>query len=92
MRRRVDAATPPIPETPVGVLDRSVAILEAVRDGARSLPAIRAATGLSRSTGHRLVAALEDHGFLFQVGGFGYALGPRLLGLAAAAMRGPSPS
>ena len=36
---------------------------------------------------HRIVSALEDHGFLFQVGGFGFVLGPRLLGLAATAMR-----
>ena len=34
-----------------------------------------------------MVSALEDHGFLLLVGGFGYALGPRLLGLAATAMR-----
>ena len=36
---------------------------------------------------HRLVSALEDHGFLFHVGGMGYALGPRLLALASTAMR-----
>jgi DNA-binding IclR family transcriptional regulator len=75
------------PTTGVGVLDRSVEILDAVERGARSLAAIRRETGLSRSTAHRLVSALEDHGFLFHVGGRGYALGPRLLGLAARAMR-----
>jgi DNA-binding IclR family transcriptional regulator len=72
--------------TPVGVLDRAVAVLSAVEHGARSLGAIRAATGLTRSTTQRLVAALEQHGLLFRVGGLGYALGPRLLGLAGAAM------
>jgi DNA-binding IclR family transcriptional regulator len=71
----------------VGVLDRAVAILDAVEGGARSLVSIREVTGLTRSTAHRMVQALEDHGFLFDVGGRGYALGPRLLGLAATAWR-----
>jgi DNA-binding IclR family transcriptional regulator len=84
--RRSSAAETP-PSTPVGVIDRAAAVLSAVEDGARSLGAIQAATGLTRSTTHRLVTSLEDHGFLFRVGGLGYALGPRLLGLASAAMR-----
>jgi DNA-binding IclR family transcriptional regulator len=84
---RRSAARPPLAKTPVGVLDRSVAILEAVEDGARSFTAIVEATGLTRPTAHRLIGALEDQGLLFHVGGLGYALGPRLLGLASAAMR-----
>jgi DNA-binding IclR family transcriptional regulator len=84
---RRSAARPPLATTPVGVLDRSVAILEAVEDGARSFTAIVEATGLTRPTAHRLIGSLEDHGLLFHVGGLGYALGPRLLGLASAAMR-----
>jgi DNA-binding IclR family transcriptional regulator len=75
------------PDTPVGVLDRAVSVLDAVENGARSFTAIVEATGLTRPTAHRLLRSLEDHGFLFQVGGLGYALGPRLLGLASAAMR-----
>jgi DNA-binding IclR family transcriptional regulator len=71
----------------VGVLDRSVAILSAVEAGARSFTRIVDATGLTRSTAHRLIAGLEDHGFLVHVGGLGYALGPRLLALATAAVR-----
>jgi DNA-binding IclR family transcriptional regulator len=89
-RSRVGArrdATNGSPRSGVGVLDRSVQILDAVERGARSLGTIQRETGLSRSTTHRLVSALEDHGFLFHVGGRGYALGPRLLGLAARAMR-----
>ncbi len=74
-------------ESGVGVLDRSVAILDAIEGGARTFTAIVAATGLTRSTAHRILRALEDRGFVFQVGGLGYALGPRLLGLAATAMR-----
>lgn len=75
------------PQTPVGVLDRSVAILEAVERGERSFRAIVAATGLPKPTAHRLIGSLEQHGFLFHVGGLGYALGPRLLQLASTAMR-----
>ena len=81
------AATPPAPSTAVGVLDRSVAIMDAVESGARSFTAIAEATGLPKSTAHRLINALEAHGFLMHVGGVGYALGPRLLSLATTAMR-----
>jgi DNA-binding IclR family transcriptional regulator len=73
--------------TRVGVLDRSVAVLDAVQSGARTFTAIAERTGLTRSTAHRLLRALEEHGFVVHVGGLGYALGPRLLGLAATAMR-----
>ena len=75
------------PETPVGVLDRAVAVMDAVEAGARSFTDIVVATHLTRSTAHRLIRSLEDHGYLFHVGGLGYALGPRLLGLATTAIR-----
>jgi DNA-binding IclR family transcriptional regulator len=75
------------PRTAVGVLDRCVAILGAVEAGAHTFTDIVEATDLTRPTAHRLILGLEDHGFLVHVGGFGYVLGPRLLGLAAAAMR-----
>ena len=71
----------------VGVLDRAVAILDAVEAGARSFSDLVEATGYSRSTTHRLIRALEDHGFLAAVGSVGYVLGPRLLRLAATATR-----
>ena len=75
------------PTSGVGVLDRCVAILGAVEDGARTFTDVVEATGLSRSTAHRLIQGLEDHGFLAVIGGFGYVLGPRLLALAASAVR-----
>jgi DNA-binding IclR family transcriptional regulator len=84
---RRDAAPSTPPATGVGVLDRSVQILDVVEHGARNLGDIMEATGLTKSTAHRLVRSLERHGFLFYVGGRGYALGPRLLRLAATAMR-----
>ena len=75
-------------DTSVGVLDRTMTVLEAVERGARSFTQIVEATGFTRSTTHRLVKALEEHGLLLMAaGGRGYRLGPRLLGLAAAAMR-----
>jgi DNA-binding IclR family transcriptional regulator len=75
------------PRTAVGVLDRCVAVLGAVEGGARSFTDVVERTGLARPTAHRLILGLEDHGFLVHVGGFGYVLGPRLLGLAATAIR-----
>jgi DNA-binding IclR family transcriptional regulator len=76
------------PTSAVGSLDRAFSILAAVEGGARRFTQIAEATGLSRSTAHRLIRALEDHGFLAHYGGEGgYQLGPRLLRLASEAMR-----
>ncbi|MFB3739921.1 MAG: IclR family transcriptional regulator [Candidatus Velamenicoccus archaeovorus] len=71
----------------VGVLDRSMAILDAVEAGEGTFTGIVRATGLARPTAHRLLKALEAHGLLTSEDGRGYALGPRLLRLAAAALR-----
>lgn len=70
-----------------GVLSRSVTILDAVEAGAHTFTDIATATGFPRATTHRLVKALEAHGFLAFVGGRGYRLGPRLLRLAGTAAR-----
>ena len=75
------------PSTGVGVLDRCIAVLEAVGSGARSFGQIAQATGLTRPTAHRLVKALQIHGLLTSTGASGYRLGPRLLDLASAAER-----
>ena len=84
-RPRTSAGTPPPAASACST--GAVAILRAVEDGARSFTDIVDATGLTRSTAHRLIQGLEDHGFLLQIGGLGYALGPRLLALAASASR-----
>jgi DNA-binding IclR family transcriptional regulator len=68
-------------------LDRAVAVLDAVQDGAHTFTAIVRSTRLPRSTAHRLIGALELHGFLARFPGLGYRLGPRLLRLANEAMR-----
>lgn len=77
----------PRPPSGVGVLDRTMRILDAVEQGAPTFTAIVEATGFTRPTAHRLIKAMEDHGLLTLDGGRGYRLGPRLLGLAAAASR-----
>jgi len=61
--------------------------LDAVENGARTLTHLIAEVGLSRSTTHRLVGSLKEHGFLADVGALGYVLGPRLLRLANLAAR-----
>ncbi|MGQ0668535.1 MAG: IclR family transcriptional regulator [Actinomycetota bacterium] len=69
------------------VLDRVVAILDAVEGGAHTFTELVHATGYTRATTHRLVKTLEDHELLVFLGGYGYRLGPRLLRLATVAMR-----
>jgi DNA-binding IclR family transcriptional regulator len=73
-------------DTGVGVLDRAVAILDAVERGTSSLRDLTEATGLSKPTASRLARSLESHGFLARSGS-GYRLGPRLFALAAVAQR-----
>ena len=71
----------------VGVLDKSVAVLEAVKGGAASLADLTAATGLSRATAHRLAVALEVHRLLRRDRSGRWLVGPRLAELAG----GPPP-
>jgi len=73
----------------VGVLDRSVAILDAVEAGAHSLGDLTRATGLTRATAHRLASALQAHGLLARAEDRTYRLGPRLLRLAGSAIGEP---
>ena len=78
---------PETPRTPVGVLDRAMAILQAIEGGTRSPTEVARLTGLARPTAHRLLKSMESHGLVTRIGGQGFRLGPRLLGLAATAMR-----
>jgi DNA-binding IclR family transcriptional regulator len=73
-------------DTGVGVLDRAVAVLDAVEAGARTFTEIVEVTGFSRTTTHRLVRSLVDHELIALRGGYGYRLGPRLLRFAQRAM------
>jgi DNA-binding IclR family transcriptional regulator len=78
---------PETPRTQVGVLDRVMAILQAVEGGARSHTEVARLTGLARPTAHRLLKSMRSHGLVTYIGGQGFRLGPKLLGLAATAMR-----
>src|SRR5690349_4003026 len=63
--------------TGVGVLDKAVAVLDAVELGPRSLSELMAATGLPRATAHRLALALVAHGLVGRDAGGRFVLGPR---------------
>jgi DNA-binding IclR family transcriptional regulator len=71
--------------SPVGVLDKAVAVLAALEPGPRSLGELVDDTGISRATAHRLASALEDHGLVRRDADGRFALGPRLLVLGRAA-------
>ena len=68
----------------VGVLDKSVLVLEAVEAGATTLAALVERTGLSRATVHRLAVALEVHRLLARDREGRWRLGPRLGELSGA--------
>src|SRR5205085_11516107 len=63
IRHGLTAARRPAPATGVGVLDRAIDVLDAVENGARSFTAIADATGLTKPTAHRMITALQAHGF-----------------------------
>ena len=74
----------------IGVLDKAVAVLDALEVEARSLQELSAATGLPRATAHRLALALEVHGFVERDGGGRFVLGGRLSGRSLATVARPA--
>jgi DNA-binding IclR family transcriptional regulator len=74
----------------IGVLDKAVAVLDAVEAGPRTLAALVEVTGLSRATAHRLAVALEVHRLLARDAGGRFVLGPRLTGLDLPALARPA--
>ena len=62
----------------IGVLDKAVAVLDALEAGPRSLVELVSATALPRATAHRLAVALEAHGLVGRDGEGRFVLGPRL--------------
>ena len=65
----------------VGVLDKSVALVDLVASGPLSLAELTARSGLSRATAHRLAVALEQHGLLRRIDDGRWALGLHLVAL-----------
>src|SRR5215470_7755964 len=68
--------------TGVGVLDRSMALLELLSDGPRTLRRLAEASGLPRPTAYRLLVALEAHRLVARDASGAFGLGPRLAELA----------
>ena len=68
-------------------LVRGLDVMSAVANGARNLPELSEALGLTRSTTHRLATTLVEQRFLNFTPRVGYALGPKLLELGHLAAR-----
>ncbi|MDN6024836.1 IclR family transcriptional regulator [Bifidobacterium mongoliense] len=83
------SATPSRPDTEihsgVGVLDKTIKILDALQSGPSTLGQLVAATGLARPTAHRLATALERHRFVLRDQHGRFVIGSRFAELAAAA-------
>lgn len=77
----------PASEPPRGTqaLRRGLAVVQAVADGSRSLTEIAAATGLTKSTVHRLVQGLLGERVLAETAQGRYRLGGRLIAWGGAA-------
>jgi DNA-binding IclR family transcriptional regulator len=69
----------------VGVLDKSISVLDALAGGPCSLNELVEATGIARATAHRLAVALEVHGLVRRDPEGRFALGVRLVALGRAA-------
>ncbi|MCU1396049.1 MAG: putative IclR family transcriptional regulator [Ilumatobacteraceae bacterium] len=70
----------------VGVLDKAVGVLRALRDGGPlGLAELQHATGMPRATAHRLAVALEEHGLVRRDAAGRFCLGFELIALGRAA-------
>jgi DNA-binding IclR family transcriptional regulator len=72
----------------VGVLDKAIAILDALEGGPLTLAELTEATGQKRATAHRLARAMVEHGLLAKDRSR-FLLGHRLVEIGAAASAGP---
>lgn len=72
-----NSAPPPGTQT----LARGLDVLRAVADGATTLGAVSVATGIGKSTTHRLLQLLSARGFLRNTAGSDYSLGSALIEL-----------
>jgi DNA-binding IclR family transcriptional regulator len=72
----------------IGVVDKAMVLVNAVRSGPRTLQELQLHTGLPRATAHRLAQALEVHGLLRRDDAGRFALGFELVALGRDAIRG----
>ncbi len=72
----------------VGVVDKTVAILDTLERRPCSLSELASSTAMPRATAHRLAVALERHGLVDRDGAGRFLLGPRLAVLGREAGRG----
>jgi DNA-binding IclR family transcriptional regulator len=86
--RNLAGRHPAGPVSGVGVLDRSMTLLDLLSDGPRSLRFLAGASGLPRPTAHRLLVALEVHGLVARDPNGAFQLGPHLTELAIRAGHG----
>ena len=80
---RARPAAPSSDASGVGVLDKCVDLLWAVRSGATSVAQVAARADVSRPTAHRLLGALLARGLVSRDGSGELSIGPGLLALAA---------
>ena len=82
-KSKIDSETELAAKIPSGsqTLLRGLDVLELVTDGPINLGDLSARTGLTKTTTHRLAAALVERGYLSFVPREGYNLGPKLLEL-----------
>lgn len=82
----VDAATETVANSSgIKVLDRSIAIIDTIANGEKTLSQLSADTGLPRATTHRLATALEIHQILVRTDAGAWTIGPALARYAASA-------
>jgi DNA-binding IclR family transcriptional regulator len=74
----------------IGVLDKAMAIVDAVEERPRTLAGLVEATGLSRATAHRLAVALEAHGLVARDVDGRFVLGHRLTRVDLAVLARPA--
>lgn len=72
----------------IGVVDKAMMLVNAVRSGPRTLQELQRQTGLPRATAHRLAQALEAHGLLRRDAAGRFLLGFALVALGRDAIGG----
>ncbi|MBP2408664.1 IclR family transcriptional regulator [Brachybacterium fresconis] len=83
---RSPALDSPDPPRGTQALRRGLAVVQAVADGARTLAEISTATGLTKSTAHRLAQGLVCERIIAETGQGHYRLGGRLISWGGAAI------